>query len=53
MVHYLYQGEEVYNMRPAPQPEGSSGSDKQSEQVIIMLKDGTDKTVDRREIQQK
>lgn len=53
MVHYLYQGEEVYNVRDAPQQEGGSGSDKQSEQVIIMLKDGTDKTVDRSEIRQK
>lgn len=52
MVQYLYQGEVVYNVRDAKQ-EGHSGSANEPEQVIVMLKDGTDKTVNRSEIRQR
>lgn len=51
MAHYLYQGKPVYNMRPASQKDKSSAGEP--DQVIIMLEDGTDKTVNRSEVRQK
>jgi VCBS repeat-containing protein len=59
MVKYLYGDEEVSNVRPAvQQKEGEAvqpnmEGEESDEQVIVTLKDGTEKTVNRSELRQK
>lgn len=60
MVKYLYGDEEVSNVRPVQKQEGEVVQPKEGEdvnpsdeQVIVTLKDGTEKTVNRSELRQK